>query len=426
MTYAKSALREIDTKVTPRTTRHYAIVVTRFVWIVFAAAIPIQRWLPPELIDLIDKGVLGLLLISLLFGLVSKPKLSWVWLVALVVVPLAAFLSGRTSSVAASMNVGLQLAILCAIAPFALAFHVRQDSQFVRRVASAFLTVQTFSALLGIVQLAGIETLGARAIFGRSTGLAGHPNVLGFMAAIALTACLGILISKNARLRPAVLISLLINGVVLVGTGSLSAMLAAVVALTIVMIVSRTAVMVLVASVLALTALTGFLVLAGFDAGILLSFVEYRVGVVTGTGASDGGAASLDTRGLTYAWAWNYLATNPLIGVGLDPMFAGTYDGITVVHNFLLRAWYQGGLLFAAWMLVAALALVIGIVLPAIAKGRNALPAAIIAGTLTFAWTSAFYTQVQYWLPLLLAVGMIPIARGRRSIRHRDAHDLVS
>jgi len=421
VTYVKSELRGTSAKASPKSVRDTAAAVTGFLWIVVAGAIPIQRWLPPELTEVIEKGVIVLLVISLLFGLMSKPKLSWIWLAAIVILPLAAYLSGRTSSVTASVNVGVQLAILCALAPFALAFHVKANPDFVRRVAGAFLTVQTISAVLGLVQLTGVETFGARAIFGRSTGLAGHPNVLGFMAAIALTLCLGILISRNRKLRPAAFVALLINGVALVGTGSLSAMLAALTALTIVMIVSRTAIMVLVAAVLGLTALTGFLVLAGFDAGILLSFVEYRVGVVTGTGASDGGAASLDTRGLTYAWAWNYLSTNPFIGVGLDPMFAGTYDGITVVHNFLLRAWYQGGILFAAWLLVAAIALILGIVLPSIAKSSNAVPAAIIVGTLTFAWTSAFYTQTQYWLPLLLAVAMVPVSLRKRSLHHHGA-----
>lgn len=426
MTYVKSELRDTSAKASPKSVRDTAAMVTRFLWIVVAGAIPIQRWLSPELTEVIEKGVLVLLVVSLFFGLMSKPKLSWIWLAALVILPLAAYLSGRTSSVTASLNVGVQLAILCAIAPFALAFQVKANPEFVRRVAGAFLTVQTISAVLGLVQLTGVETFGARAIFGRSTGLAGHPNVLGFMAAIALTVCLGILISRNRKLRPAAFAALLINGVALVGTGSLSAMLAAVVALTVVMIVSRTAIMVLVAVVLGLTALTGFLVLAGFDAGILLSFVEYRVGVVTGTGASDGGAASLDTRGLTYAWAWEYLSTNPFIGVGLDPMFAGTYDGITVVHNFLLRAWYQGGILFAAWLLLAALTLVLAIVVPSIAKARNAVPAAIIAGTLTFAWTSAFYTQVQYWLPLLLAVAMVPLSRGKHAPhRHKTHHEVL-
>jgi hypothetical protein len=117
---------------------------------------------------------------------------------------------------------------------------------------------------------------------------------------------------------------------------------------------------------------------------------------------------------LTYDWAWRHIAIDPLVGVGMDPMNAGTYNGDTPVHNYLLHAWYQGGLLFVGWL--AVVTVVLATLVYRSARKQDSLSGGLlVVVVVTFAMTSAFFDQQQYWLPLLFGVALFEPARRDRT-----------
>ena len=388
-------------------------------WFAFAVLVPIDRYVLQDSTTsaLVWRAMLAALVLSVLGGRAAKPAFPAVWLSALFLIPLAGYISGHQSSIPQSVTVGVQLALLCGLAPFVFKFYVERSPHFAAIVLGGFLASQTFSACVGLLQLPGNEVFGAVTIFGRSTGLAGHPNVLGIMSALAIFVSLAAWRALPTRLRWVPIVTLILNGVTLVSTGSLSSMLAVAVGLAVYFVGRRKVVATFVAGVLGIVSVWVFTLATGLDGAALLAPVQTRVGVVLGTSEIEGGAASLDTRLLTYDWAWKYLTIDPIAGVGLDPMNAGTYNGYTPVHNHILHAWYQGGLLFVLWMVAVTVVLLI-LVARSIARQQSVVAAAATIAMLAFASTSAFFDQQQYWLPLLFAVALIgePAPRLKQSM----------
>lgn len=385
------------------------------IWTCVAGLVPVDRFVLTDnsAAVLVWRAVLVVLIVSVIGRRASWPAGGPVWLSALVLLPAAGVLSGTSSSVNASATVGVELALLCALAPFVFRFYLKNAPLFLPGVLFGFLAVQTLSASVGILQFGGSEVLGAVPIFGRLTGLAGHPNVLGIMSAIAIFACLAALNRAHPLRTVIVVVILVINTVALVGTGSLSSMIAALAGALLWLLHKRKIVAFFIVGVLG-SALTWIGSTAiGLEAPPLVASISNRISVVTGTSSVEGGAASLDTRLLTYDWAWRYLATDPLVGVGMDPLNAGTYNGYTPVHNYLLHAWYQGGLIFVCWL--AAVTVVLAILIYRSAKKQDSLlGGSLVVVLVTFAMTSAFFDQQQYWLPLLLGVALFePVRRGR-------------
>lgn len=68
-------------------------------------------------------------------------------------------------------------------------------------------------------------------------------------------------------------------------------------------------------------------------------------------GEQSGGVASAEIRFQTYNHALSYISRDPVVGVGMDSMNQSTVALDLVVHNYLLRGWYQGDFfcLLASW-----------------------------------------------------------------------------
>ncbi|MGB3484614.1 MAG: O-antigen ligase family protein [Mycobacterium sp.] len=373
-------------------------------WSVIAALVPVMRtsvnagWQLPQ--RHIEYMILLALVVAALLGRVARPAGFPIWIAGAVVIPTAGFISGFSSSISASLTIAVELALICLLAPAVFRYEILRTKSFVPCVLSAFLVSQTLSAATGVLQLTGADVFGRGAVFGRSTGFAGHPNVLGLMAVIALLVSLTMMRNAPRPAQAALWGAFAVNAVSLVGTGSLSSMLAGAVGLMVYAIGRRRLVAAFFA---ALAAGTSIFIVGGAWA---VSVVEYRMAVVTG--ADDvGGAASVDVRLRTYQWALEYLSDDPLFGVGMDDASSGTFDGVTAVHTYLLHAWYQGGLLLFLWFL-AVTALLLTTILRAMAGSRSVEAAAVLAAFLTFASMSAFFAQDQYWLPLLFAIATLP------------------
>ena len=383
-------------------------------WSLVAALIPIMRlqsaeglWQMP--LRRLKYAIFLALIVSALFRLVARPIGLPVWLGAAVLIPFAGFLSGYSSSVTTSVVLAVQLALVCALAPPVFRYHALYTQSFLPWVLGAFLISQTLSATAGLVQLTAAPVLGQAALDERSTGLAGHPNTLGIMSVIAILMTLTLVGRSAPLVKVGLWAALAINAVALIATGSLSAMLAGAVGAAVLAIGRRR-----VAAALAVgLAVWGGGALLGLGNSWFATFVEYRISLVTGEAAA-AGDASLEIRLLTYRWAIEHITADPVFGVGMDSINSGTFNGVTVVHNYLLHAWYQGGLILFLWFAGVTAVVLVGMV-RAIRSRRGLGGAAVAAALIAFAATSSFFLQQQYWLPLLFAVAMLPAGRPSES-----------
>lgn len=386
-----------------RTSRRHVVGVTLFS--VLAALLPLERFLITDSVvaSRIIWAVLALLALCVIGGRVARPPFPALWASALVLIPLGGLISGTTTNVTSSVTVAAQLALLVGLAPFVLRYYVLHSPPFLWVVGFGFVAAQSYSAAIGMVQLAGGTPFETRLIFGRTTGLAGHPNVLGIMATVAILALLAALPRVRPWVKALVIALIVLNGAALVFSGSLSAMLAATVGLVVVLAVKRRLIATFVTVVLGGTLVAIFSGVGGLDPLGALSPITTRVEVVLGASEVGGGAASVGTRILTYEWAWRFIGANPLVGVGMDAPNAGTYNGYTPVHNYVLHAWYRGGLFFFMWQVFATVGY-LRLLLNAVRSKTEAIPAGLMMTMVVFAATSAFYDQQAYWFPLLLAV----------------------
>ncbi|MDE0545395.1 O-antigen ligase [Microbacterium sp. C7(2022)] len=315
---------------------------------------------------------------------------------------MATITSSGEAGLGETVYVGLQLAILLGVAPFTLRGIYTADQRLMRWAAGAFVVGQSVSGLAGIAQVFGASPLGEAAANGRSPGLAGHPNVLGVMAVIAILVCVASIIRGYAN-RAFCFALLAVNVAGLLATGSLSSMSAG------------------AFGVLVLLYAAGYRVLRiAFVAAIVVGFAIWFLGIpevalalrnpldrfyqVTGQTEA---ISTLDIRAQTYDAAIAGIARDPLLGKGLSAESAASISSGTVVHNVLLRAWYQGGLVFglAIGLIIAAALLV---TVQAIVRRQNGLAASVMIAMLSFGMTSAFFEQAYYWLPVLAAWASLP------------------
>ena len=395
------------------------IALDSYIWIVTIGLLPIYRYLTAIGFGYISLLVLIFLVGSVAMGRRSRDPGTDFWIVIAVLILSASIFSGFATNFRDTLSVGIVFALMLALAPSVLRFHMH-FAGFQKKSLAAFLIVQTISSIAGLSQLFGL-TISTREFKGRISGLGDHPNVLGLMCSLAVLLCLYLLLDKGVRLqRWGVILVLLINLVALIFTGSLSSLMALSGGL-LVLFAATPAVLGFVIPALVVL-LTGFALagLLGFSLLRLASPILHRINVVTGK--SDG-VASLDVRQATYDFAWSSIVRRPLIGVGMDSANEGTYNGSTVVHNYILRAFYQGGIILGVTIIIISCYLIF-LVLRAMADRRDAGPAAVILAVLVFAMTSAFYDQQQYWLLLIFSASAIEFSQRTVKSAQRNS-DLV-
>lgn len=326
----------------------------------------------------------------------QRPLYPAIWVLA----GFASFVTVFTATLKASpvenLFIGAQLVLLIGFGPFAMTASALADTRFIPRISIAYLVGQTFSSIVAVLQLVVGPILGSKPLQGRAYGLAEHPNSLGYLA------CIGVLISLQmvltTKFRVWTIGALVINVLALIASGSVSSMMAVSVGFVVLAVVNRNKFgrMLLGAIGCALV----LWILAKFSAVFaFLPSVDSRYGQVTGQTES---VSSWDLRTLTYEWAWDRIVDHPIIGVGLNAKYSGTFNGVTVTHNVFLRAWYQGG----AFLALAMLLIIIGVLIVtanAIAHRRHGGEVAVLVAIFAFALTSALFEQRHFWLPVLAA-----------------------
>lgn len=351
-------------------------------------------------------AIFVLFLICLLTWKVRRPIGGgwWVAVSALVIISVVSS-SGSAESLTAHMFIGAQIWFFVTLGPFVIRYLTSLDGG-ARLLGLAFLIGQSISSGAAIAQTSGVSTLNQAVLFGRATGLAGHPNVLGLLAGMAVLILTAAVVGRSRR-KLVLVILLLVNLTALIASGSVSSMIASLVGFLVLLVSQRVP---LKGPILLGAAASAALWVLSTVApeGLLRGPLE-RLRQVTGQTSN---VSSLDAREQTIQYAWAGIQRDPWYGRGLDHLSGLTGDQRTVTHSVLLRAWFQGGLaLGLAYAIIAVL--ILWITLRAIRRGRDALAATLLALTASFSLTSAALEQAYYWVPILVALSFVDPSKRR-------------
>lgn len=392
--------------------------VTTVLWSTVAAVIPLNYALPPVPRALWFCTIMALICASVVLMRMARPLFTIVWTLAGCASLAATLTATNAATIADNLFVGAQLLALLGFGVFVLTFNTLNDPRFVQRLSAAFLVGQTLSSAVAVSQLLDhpIHVPGTvfGAVWGRAAGLTEAPNTFGLMSCVGVLLAVAILV-MTTKFRIVVLVALSANLLGILASGSLSALLALASGMLVLIVCKRDSLgrMALWGGAFVFAATVG---LASGVAGFLsyLPSITDRYMEVTGQAA---GGSSLEVRKLTYDFAWKSIADDPIFGQGLSNKASGTYDGVIGVHNALLRAWYQGGILLAAAFALIMLGMLLAVTQAMIRKD-NGCEAGILLATLVYAAVSPLLEQRQIWLPALVAWGSI--SAGRVCQKHSD------
>ncbi|UOG21052.1 O-antigen ligase family protein [Gordonia amicalis] len=342
--------------------------------------------------------VVALILLQLIFGRLAYPRFSAVWIFSGYASVSAILTATNEASVSQNLFVGFQLLLMLGLCPFVMTYNARHRPSFVTKIAIAFIIGQTASSVVALFQLGGASVAGYQAVYGRAPGLAAHPNALGVLASLAIVICLVGVVRTASWQRIGFLVGLFANLAGLLATGSISALVSCSVGLAVVTLCMRDQLWAVLK-----WAATGLL--ATWIVAVVLNLSDRfqspidRYLQVSGQTDSQ---SSWEIRLRTYEFVWSAIGDHPFFGNGLAPQFGGTFNGTTVTHNLVLRAWFQGGFLLAAASVAILVAFMI-VIVQSIMRKSDAASAGILITAGAFALTSAFFEQADYWLPVIVA-----------------------
>jgi O-antigen ligase len=368
----------------------------QFAATVVAAGLPIARWLPQPYANLWLLLAFAVIVATFLTLRVAAPWGAHMWALVSCGLIIAALASAPYAVLPNKhWTVAVQLVIWSGLAPFAVTGLIRSVPGLATCAIRAFVFVQTLSALAALEQARGGDVLGVAALYGRSSGLSGHANILGMFAGITLILLVHHLFSHSSALA---VLALVVNAGALLTSGSISAMAAFAGGMAVYLIASRVG----VAKVFGLLGI-----------GILLIAVATRFAAISDHFKTPGerflqvtGQTSEISTGKirleTMDYAWRHIQARPFGGYGLDDRSGATVDQLTLTHNLLLRAWFQGGIAgFLAFFIVFVASMVL--IIQALRRQQPAISGGVLTIMWTFALTAATFQQAYFWLPLLSA-----------------------
>jgi O-antigen ligase len=252
--------------------------------------------------------------------------------------------------------------------------------------------------------------LGGTSIYGRSSGFAGTISDLGGILASAVPLAVVLLARvRRRRGRAVLLLGVVIYAIALVLAGSAAAFLA--IALALGYAVARGVLTVRTLLVCVAVGSTAVAFSGALNPTAALSPVE-RFYVASGLEATTGEANSLATRLQTDQLGIQGIIASPLVGRGLDEQSAPVLSSRLAVHNTLLGAWYQGGVLVFVGLLLA-----LGAALRAVPRARTphfwlreALVVGFVGGLIFTMSAPEWYTRY-FWLQVALLVAAAEVQR---------------
>lgn len=314
----------------------------------------------------------------------------------------------------------LRLVYIFGVLPWQACAVLNSRAHLARAIWALLLGV-ALSCLAAVIQGATGMLLTAPSLAnGRIPGLGNHVN--GFGGTLALATPMAFAIMSLTKRKWAVVTVLILYGAGLILSGSVTGMSSAMAGVIFVLIQQRRFVKG--------TILIGALVLAAYRLGIWLqSWIPGARDPLTRLDESRGlgsGPSTLELRLITMRHAWSQISDHPFNGVGLDDTSGGTFDGVTLTHNILLRAWFQGGPLLLTALILAAVAMLA----PAFRTQspnvtyRSAIMAGIV-GVSVFSMTGPVLYERWFWIPFILALASAPVAHRagrRRGLTPRGRH----
>jgi O-antigen/teichoic acid export membrane protein len=175
--------------------------------------------------------------------------------------------------------------------------------------------------------------------WGRYAGLTGHPNDLGLLAALGITAATGLYLTGSGRSRlPVFLSAFALSGGGLLVSGSIGGLVAGVagVGIALAMAGRRSAVRALVACV----------VVVGIATGASAYLQGEKFTLIGRLHSNPLKSETLDARRRTNSWAIGEIEKSPFVGYGMDQVGTGPThsDALPAIHNIWLQTWYVAGI----------------------------------------------------------------------------------
>jgi O-antigen ligase len=382
--------------------------LTTVLWSAVAFAVPINYVLPSAIRTLWFVAIMGLIGFQVLFLRVARPLYPAIWVLAGFASLVAILTATDTSTIEENLFVGVQLIVLLGFGVFVLTANAITDQKFVQRVSVAFLIGESSSAAVAVFQLLGRSLFASGAVNGRAQGLAEHPNTLGLTAAVASLLALRILFVTR-RSRVLVIGALILNLMALGASGSLSSMIAFALGVVVLIVCFRYHLL-----QIALGAIGFALVVwvVGTFSGLIryLPSLTERYKQVTGQTAAEGSWA---LRKRTLDFAWGRIIEEPSFGNGLSARAGGSFNGVTTVHNLVLRGWYQGGVLLGIALAAITIAVLV-VAVRAMIRREHGGEASILVAIFVFASMSPVLEQRHYWLMILMAWASISASLASR------------
>ncbi len=271
------------------------------------------------------------------------------WKVAAFLILLGAALAAlRADSIGGNYAVGLRLGYVLLVWPWT-AFASLTNGERLLRAMRLFVIGAGISGFVGLLQLHGLHVHGAPLQGGRASGLTQHVNDQGALLGAAAPIAFGLWLRRPRGTSDwTMLLSLAAILIGLVSSGSVSGMFAATAGVAVLLARGRSIRTVIKSVVVIVVAYYVGVRLLGHSGLSPLG----RLRLTTNNAALNGQDTSA-SRIETWHLAWHQVVHNPLVGRGLD-IRSGLFqlpsvDGVTTTtlqaHNFLLLAWYQGGML---------------------------------------------------------------------------------
>jgi len=244
---------------------------------------------------------------------------------------------------------------------------------------------------------------------GRFTGWTGHVSDLGGIGALGVAIGIGFVISGRLVHRAWGILAVTLAAVGLVLSGSVSGMLAAGVALLIYLIRGALRIRyVLLIGVLMAAIYSVSSIVQSNTTGALnpVDRLLQTLGIT-----EQGRYSTTESRFETTDAAFASIAKHPFVGVGLDPI-SSIADGEFPVHNLVIGALFQGGLLLAIGITAFAVRPLLGRWLRDDPSLLTTQLLATAVAAFVFAMTAPSLYNRYFWIPIAL----LCVARARHAV----------
>jgi O-antigen ligase len=306
--------------------------------------------------------------------------------------------------------------------------HLVTDEDRMRSIMTAYVLGCVVSAMVAVLQLDAHVLVSLGTVFnGRATGLARHPDDTGSFLALGLTFAVGLALHPSHRRRWFYIACAFLIAVGLIVSGSVSGMLCGLAGCLVIMVLSGIKVKHFVAIVLILVAgYVGGTSIQGSSGKSLNPIARFEAA----TGPEANGANSVTPRVGTWKGSWRGIVESPFLGHGLDILSSLTYldpnnDTEYPTHNFILMAWYQGGILFLVGDLICIAEALRRMLMNGKPDGTRRVLFGGAVAVLLFAMQAPMMFDRYFWFPFVLAMAY-PLANAtRRRAASDGAHVLT-